>query len=72
MRPPDILIQGTEYYDRWNNIPHYTQIRNMEEGLVSPHWLVTTRITPSFPFSKTNLQTSILSLTQNTNAYQNR
>ena len=23
-------------------------LRNMEEGLVSPHWLVTTRITPSF------------------------
>ena len=27
----------------------------MEEGLVSPHWLVATRITPSFSFSKTNL-----------------
>ena len=46
------------------------KLKDMEEGLVSPHWLVTTRITPSFPFSKTNLQTSILSLTQNTNAYQ--
>ena len=34
------------------------KLKNMEEGLVSPHWLVTTRITPSFPFSKTNLQTS--------------
>ena len=48
------------------------KLKNMEEGLVSPHLLVTTRITPSFPFSKTNLQTSILSLTQNTNACQNR
>ena len=31
------------------------QLKNMEEGLVSPHWLVTTCITPSFLFSKTNL-----------------
>ena len=29
--------------------------KNEEEGLVSPHWLVTTRISPSFPFSKTNI-----------------
>ena len=29
------------------------KLLNMEEGLVSPHWLVTTRITPSFPFSQT-------------------
>ena len=27
----------------------------MEKGFVSPHWLVTTRITPSFPSSKTDL-----------------
>ena len=31
------------------------KVKTMEEGLVSPHWLVTTRITLSFPFSKTNL-----------------
>ena len=31
------------------------KLKNIEEGLVSPHWLVTTGITPSFPFSKTNL-----------------
>ena len=30
------------------------KLKNMEEGLVSPHWLVTTCITPSFLFSKTN------------------
>ena len=29
------------------NIP---KLKIMEEGLVSPHWLVITRITPSFPF----------------------
>ena len=31
------------------------KLKNMEEGLVSPHLLVTTRITPGFPSSKTNL-----------------
>ena len=44
------------------------KLKNMEEGLVSPHWLVTTRITPSFPFTdlaKLIQQTSILSLTHN-------
>ena len=46
------------------------KLKNMEESLVNPHWLVTTRITPSFPFSKTE-QTSNRSLTQNPNAYQN-
>ena len=40
------------------------KLKNMEECLVSPHWLVTTRITPSFPFSKTKLATSFLNLTQ--------
>ena len=30
-------------------------LKNTEEGLVSPHWLVTSRITPSFPSNKTNL-----------------
>ena len=54
-RPHIISFLAIKVYDRWNNIPHYTQTKNMEEGLVSPHWLVTTRITPSFPFSKTNL-----------------
>ena len=31
------------------------KLKNMEESLVSPHWLVTTCITPSFSSSKTNL-----------------
>ena len=31
------------------------KLKNMEEGLVSLHWLVSTCITPSFPFSKTTL-----------------
>lgn len=39
------------------------KLKNMEEGLLSPHWPVTTRITPS-------LQTFILSASQNTIAYQ--
>ena len=25
MRPPDILVQSTEQYDKWNTIPHHTQ-----------------------------------------------
>ena len=31
------------------------KLKNMEEGLVSLHWLVTTCITPSFPFSTTKI-----------------
>ena len=32
-----IWLCWTLFYDRWNNIPHYTQTKDMEEGLVSPH-----------------------------------
>ena len=35
------------------------KLKNMEEGLVSPHWLVTTRIASCFPFWKTNLESII-------------
>ena len=31
------------------------KLKNMEEGLVSPHWPVTTRITPSFPICNVSL-----------------
>ena len=36
MRPPDILIQGTEQYDKWNNIPHYTQTEKYGRGPCEP------------------------------------
>ena len=32
---PDILIQGTEQYDKWNNIPLSTQIKQMEEAVLT-------------------------------------
>ena len=42
--------------DRHNKVQsRVSATKNMEEGLVNPHRLVTKCITPSFPFSKTNL-----------------
>ena len=41
---------------------------NMEEGLVSPHWLRASLLV--FHLAKLIKQTTILILTQNTNAYQ--
>ena len=52
MRPPDILIQGSEFHDEWNNIPLYIYpilskwMRYFI--LVNPPWLVNTRSYPSF------------------------
>ena len=42
----------------------HPSLNQMEEGLVSPHWLVTTRITPSFPM-RNYLTNLYLSLAQN-------
>ena len=41
--------QGIKTYNSWFNISS-SKIHLMEKGLVNPNWLVTTRITSSFPF----------------------
>ena len=45
------------------------KLKQMEEGLVNPHWLVNTHTTPSFPKNRI-WKTFFLNLTQNQTAYQ--